>query len=493
MIGLASIGICALLLALLYKYVLEPAIFSPLARIPSPNFLSTISPIWINRKRQASKETRTIFALHQKYGPVIRLAPNEISVNSLEGLRTIYYGGFDKHHWYSDIFVNYRTRSMFTMLDRSAHTIQKRFVSNLYSKSYLHNSPDLHSIAHDLVLDKFLPNLDSTARNGHPIDMFDLTQAVGMDFTTAYLFGSANGTNFVDNVEFRRHWFALYQVLYTQTPEERAYGEIEQWGMSMCKAAEHMMQSEKPVESTQAVVYSRLFTGLQSTCADPQQVRSTAASEALDHLFAGHETTGITLTYLMYEMSQDPALQSKLREELLTLSPPLRYPSGDRLPAPKDIDALTLLDAMLLETLRLYPAGAGPQPRVTPEVPGRIEIGGYSNIPGGVRVSSNAYSIHRIAEVFPEPEVWSPERWLTTDEKKLEQMRRCFFAFGAGGRMCVGSHFAIQGKNLAASPLFGQPSRPQIDRYDGGGLQIDQGINEASCSYCMAGTSTSST
>ncbi|KAL8725633.1 MAG: hypothetical protein Q9181_006340 [Wetmoreana brouardii] len=445
MLVLTFIGICALLLALLYKYVLEPAIFSPLARIPSPNFLSTISPIWIDWKRQANNETRTIFALHQKYGPIVRLAPNEISVNALEGLRTIYYGGFEKHDWYSDAFVNYGTRSMFTMLDRSTHTVQKRFVSNLYSKSYLHNSPDLHSVAHDLVLGKILPTLDSTARHGHPIDVFDLTQAVGMDFTTAYLLGSANGSKFLDNVEFRRHWFALYQVYYVQSPEARANGEIEQWCMSMCKAAEDMLQSEVPVESTQAVVYSKLFKCLQSACANPQQVRRMAAAEVLDQLIAGHETSAITTTYLMYEMSQDPSLQSKLREELLNLSPPLRYPSGDRLPAPKDIDALTLLDAILLETLRVYSAAAAPQPRVTPEVPGGINIGGYSNIPGGVRVSSNAYSIHRIAEVFPDPDVWSPERWLTTDEKKLEQMRRCFFAFGAGGRMCIGSHFAIQG------------------------------------------------
>lgn len=187
---------------------------------------------------------------------------------------------------------------------------------------------------------------------------------------------------------------------------------------------------------------------------DPQQQSRMAASEVLDHLLAGHETSAITLTYLMHNMSQQPWLQSKLREELLTLSPHIQYPSRrssegwDRLPTPKAIDELPLLDAILQETLRLYAAAAGPQPRVTPRVPGGTTVEGYTNIPGGVRVSSNAYSIHRIPEIFPEPDVWSPERWMTTDEKKLEQMRRCFFAFGAGGRMCLGSNFAIQGMNM---------------------------------------------
>lgn len=241
MITLASIALCVSVLALLYTYILEPTVISPLAKIPSPNFLSTISSTWIDRKRRSNTETRTIFALHEKYGPIVRLSPNEISVNSLDGLRTIYYGGFEKHPWYSNAFVNFGLRNMVTMLDRETHSVQKRLVSNLYSKSYLHNSPDLRCIANKVLLDKFLPILDSTARGGQPTDIFDLTQALGMDFTSAYIFGSATGTDFLNDEAFRRHWFALYEVFYSQSPAERADGEIERWCMSMCKAAESMM------------------------------------------------------------------------------------------------------------------------------------------------------------------------------------------------------------------------------------------------------------
>lgn len=162
----------------------------------------------------------------------------------------------------------------------------------------------------------------------------------------------------------------------------------------------------------------------------------------------------------MYEMSQRPSLQKQLREELLTLDPPVRYRPGmsgddeEALPAPRAVDTLPLLDALLQETLRLYSAAPAPQPRVTPEVPGGTSIEGYANIPGGVRVSSNAYTMHRIEEVFPKPEVWLPERWLNADQKDLEQMRRCFFAFGAGGRMCLGSNFAIQSMKFAIAAIY---------------------------------------
>jgi hypothetical protein len=47
-----------------------------------------------------------VHAAHLKHGPVVRLAPNELSLNDLNGLRTVYAGGFEKGEWYG-IFDNY--------------------------------------------------------------------------------------------------------------------------------------------------------------------------------------------------------------------------------------------------------------------------------------------------------------------------------------------------------------------------------------------------
>ena len=46
--------------------------------------------------------------------------------------------------------------------------------------------------------------------------------------------------------------------------------------------------------------------------------------------------------------------------------------------------------------------------------------------------------------MFPEPEKWLPERWDAEGEKR-EEMKRWFWAFSSGGRMCLGNHFALQG------------------------------------------------
>jgi cytochrome P450 len=147
------------------------------------------------------------------------------------------------------------------------------------------------------------------------------------------------------------------------------------------------------------------------------------ASEMLDHILAGHETTAITLTYMMYELSRQPSLQSKLRAEVRTLSPRLNYPTNipDDLPSSRSIDALPPLDAIIQETLRRYPAAAGSEPRVTP--PGSTTIGDYSGIPGGVRISANQYTLHRNAKAFPDFETWKPERWLEADKEQKDEMK----------------------------------------------------------------------
>jgi cytochrome P450 len=78
-------------------------------------------------------------------------------------------------------------------------------------------------------------------------------------------------------------------------------------------------------------------------------------------------------------------------------------------------------------------------------------------IPGGVRVAAQAHSLHRNAAVFPSPESFDVDRWLDdsngySEEQKRER-DRWFWAFSSGGRMCVGSNFAVYGMFLIC-PLF---------------------------------------
>ena len=79
-----------------YKFVISPAFLSPLAKVPSAHWSAPFSPLWILWIRYRRQENRKLHAAHLRLGPVIRLGPNEISVNDLTGLRIVYGGGFEK-------------------------------------------------------------------------------------------------------------------------------------------------------------------------------------------------------------------------------------------------------------------------------------------------------------------------------------------------------------------------------------------------------------
>ena len=484
MLSFTIVGALAAVSLLLYKYVLHPLFLSPLSRIPGAYFTSHIIPLEAWPDKHTGANTRAVFAAHQKHGPVVRLGPNEISCVTPTALRVIYTGGFEKHKFYEDAFVNYGIPPMFAKLSSKPHSVRKRMMTSVYSKSLLQTSPDMEKLSHSIICDRLLPIVGSVAGQGSQLDVFDFSQAIAMDFISAYLFGLSNGTNFMNNPDFRRHWYKTYGIARNLHPQERRNGEIERWCLQLCEATNRSLHSvDQGSDSklvTEPVVFARVFEGLfqgpeVKAKADPMLA---TASEMLDHLIAGHETSAITLTYLMHELSQKPELQARLRTELLTLDPPIIVTDKpiDSLPSPRSIDALPLLDSILQETLRLHSAGPARQPRLTPHVPGGTTIDNYAHIPGGVVVSANAYTLHRNPQVFSEPELWIPERWLLDDdepetEKKKEEMRRWFWAFGSGPRMCIGSHFALQEMKLVTAAIYTNFATEVVD--DEGIEQVD--------------------
>jgi unspecific monooxygenase len=439
-------------------------------------------------QRYREEDVHAIYAAHKKHGPIVRLGPNELSVNCIDGgLRSVYAGNFEKAPWYQ-IFMNYGVPSMFSMLDNRSHSVQKRKISNVYSKSFLQSSPDMSSLSAGIVFERLFPILESLAAESTPVNIHELNFATGMDFMTAYLFGMPNGSNFLQDVKARQTWLAVYQSwrpYYFWASEFprlaklmwfwknlRAYttsswldvmdNKLESTCMQMCHAVRSTLKSAlpsspaAPSRATAPVVYNQLAKpssdkGPQPPFPFPQDL--AIASELLDHEIAGHETIGITLTYYFHQLSQRPSLQASLRAELLSLDPALKYPSEAKsLPHPRSIDALPLLHATLMETLRRYVVAPGPLPRVTPKTP--TSLAGSPPLPAGVIVSANAYCLHRNEEVFPDPESWLPERWLNQSKEQTDNMMRWFWAFGSGGRMCIGSNFAMQEMKLVIAAIY---------------------------------------
>lgn len=376
---------------------------------------------------------------------------------------------------------------MFSARPAAEHSVRKRLISNVYSKSYIQSSPAASAQARAIISDRLLPIIEeSTAESQipHGIDIYSVFMAATMDFIATFIFGLGGGTNFLGHKGYRDHFLELYRVrnghgFYDQEMPrltkfcrkmgipfcprwvDLANQELGEWCQRLCDNMSGLFEGDfrpKVGSKDEPVVFGTLVNGLRREEATKgrdsllyptalSNFRLSVASELFDHVLAGQETAGLALTYLSWRLSQSLDLQRDLRTELLGLTPNMRRNTDGTMsmPDPKQLDSLPLLHAVLMETLRLHAPIPGPQPRETPLC--GCKLGSYA-VPGGIRVAALAYTLHRDKAIFPNPEKWDHTRWLASSasEEERKQRNRQLWAFSSGGRMCIGSNFAMHGK-----------------------------------------------
>lgn len=97
---------CLLVAYVAYKLVIYPLFISPLRKLPVAHWSCHVSSIWILRARKHGHENASLQAAHRRLGDAVRIAPDTVSVDGVDAMRTIYQGGFPKAQWYR-IFDNY--------------------------------------------------------------------------------------------------------------------------------------------------------------------------------------------------------------------------------------------------------------------------------------------------------------------------------------------------------------------------------------------------
>ena len=163
---------------------------------------------------------------------------------------------------------------------------------------------------------------------------------------------------------------------------------------------------------------------------------------------AGSDTTAIALTHALYYLLKNPHCMAKLKKEVDDAL------SGDTIASYAKVKNLPYLKACLEESLRLSPPVSRGLERRTP--PEGMQIMGEM-IPGDVAVSVPTYVVHRDPLVFPDPDVYRPERWLENAEQ-AKQMREAFIPFTTGARGCIGRNITMIEQQICIATL--------VHRYD---------------------------
>ncbi|EME45021.1 hypothetical protein DOTSEDRAFT_33623 [Dothistroma septosporum NZE10] len=441
----------AVLAAVRISATIFQALRNPLNRVPGP-WLAKFSNLPLKLAVITGKRVYYIQTQHERYGPYVRISPNEIAVNDPKGFKQIHgiNSGFEKSDWYKKLTVMPRP-CLFDMTDAKDHAARRRLFARGFSKSNVHQNwgPVIQEKI-QLVVSQMIAE---AARTRGPVDVMKWWTLMASDVSAHLMFGES--FHVIERGEANEYIKTLTSALKgsgigVELPFVRAIGKLLPFQATkelFCTTEVLDDYAKTAVRNMRASdVAHNIFASIQAESEKGETLDDrTVESEAMGLFVAGTDTTAVSLTYLTWVVLARPQLRMDIEREVGGL--PVDFED-------QDVEKLPLLNAVIQETLRLYGAVPGGLPRTVPH--GGIDMDGYY-LPQGSIVSTHAYSMHRDPALFPDPEEFQPSRWLPNSEEHLrvsDAAKAVFSPFGSGSRGCLGLHIAYSELRLSAAEFF---------------------------------------
>ncbi|KAL3466018.1 cytochrome P450 [Aspergillus heterothallicus] len=416
---MALTTLIALLFGGIFSLCLYRLYIHPLSKVPGPK-LAACTSLWLAYHTYIGDECTVIFELHKKYGPVLRVAPNDVDIASGDAIEPIYLtrGGFPKTQVYSKFDIEGHT-TIFSTLTLPERANRAKAVAPLFSTASIRDSQDvLNGVVND-----FVERVRRDAKSGQPVNVLQIARALAIDAMTTYLFQERYGA-LDENVE-----------IMSASPFVDAYVGVGAFFNFTCgRVGEYLVAllghfSQGPETSKSFIAMDeytrRLVKGSVPKSGSYQSRLLERVSEAQSQIevkdvcFAGTDSTGMNTATIMWYLAKYPEIYNRLRTSLEAT-------------AACDVSPLTdpYLRAVVREGLRLSWANPIRLPRSVP-TPG-WQYKSY-HFPAGTSVGIAAFQLHQDESVFPDPQEFKPERWLNATDEMLNN----FFAFGKGTRACI--------------------------------------------------------
>lgn len=186
-----------------------------------------------------------------------------------------------------------------------------------------------------------------------------------------------------------------------------------------------------------------LLTALEAARDDesiPEFDQQQVVDELKQYLWAGTETTALTLAWALYLMTKHPEAADKIRAEADEVY-------GDREPTYEDMAKLTFTRNVIQETMRLYP----PVWSVIRVAEEDDKIGEHE-IKAGDKVIMCIYAVHHSSKIWTNPENFDPTRF--SPDRMKRRAKYSYLPFSAGKRACIGGQLSIVENTLALSTIL---------------------------------------
>ncbi|KAM7205447.1 Cytochrome P450 monooxygenase sdnT [Naviculisporaceae sp. PSN 640] len=480
-------AVCLLALPLLglaiYRFT-----FHQLATIPGPR-LAALSNIWQAYYARNGRMLELGKVLHVRYGPMVRVGPNEVWFDSTDAFRSIYGAGngYEKSDFYLSTVLNKPTINsslnlqfpdtldLLSEFDMKRYRLQRRLIGPVYQTYNVKRFQD----AVDKVIERVVAEL--RALDGAEVDLkewmhiivVECLGAVVLSWSPGYITArSDGGTSTHGYLGWKRKSvFGLFPLVTTAAFFSKGLGRwfSNLWGVTFptpknfkpfftpvySKSSKRISaalrrdastaKKSKPSKNKQDSPPNDLLTDLiQLHKTKPEFTEHYLRRMAITNFGAGHETMCSAMTSIMSMIGSHPDVQEKIVEELAshgfihnTMT------SGDNTVTHINYDTAASLAytlATIKEAQRLHPVIGMSLSRKVPA--SGLSIDGVY-IPPRTTVGCNPVSLHRNTSIFgDDADQFRPERWLQDDVEKRRVMERYNLTWGGGARTCPGRHLA---------------------------------------------------
>ncbi|KAH9218129.1 cytochrome P450 monooxygenase-like protein [Leptodontidium sp. 2 PMI_412] len=427
--------------------------FHPFARYPGPK-LAAVSHLWYGKHWIGGRFAFDLYNVHQKYGNIVRIAPNELSFSSLQAFNDLYghvtknKKPFLKSAWYD---MPDEMSPLGAERDPVRHSTTRRQLAHAFSVTALsQQSPIIHH-----YVDLFMRQLAKYGGGEGGVDVDEWFNWLTFDIVGDLGFGQSFGaveqakTNpqitILVNILYAGSIFDIFRRMPYLKPLAPLFVPISKLKKERAIHQEFSLNriQERIAKGNDRPDFFGHLLANKETAPSEEFLRTNASSL----LIAGSETTATALAGITYYLLSDPKTFSILKEEV-------RNAFNDHTDiTDTSTKSLPYLFGVIEESLRIFPPLPINLPRVSPGAP----IDGHF-VPKGMIASSHQYTLSHSPAYFTDPFGFRPERWLPSthslyNHKFANDILEASKPFLLGPRTCLGKNMAYMELRIILTKL----------------------------------------
>ncbi|KAL8738347.1 MAG: hypothetical protein Q9181_000857 [Wetmoreana brouardii] len=466
---LFSIFVSALLslisgLALSVFVITYRLFFHPLAKFPGPKLAAATK--WYEfyfdiLKGHGGQFAEEIRKMHQIYGPIIRINPDELHVEDPDWYDTLYANNPTKRNkWPPAAAMAGTPLATFGAVEHSLHGKRRAALSPLFSSRSIADAGQILQ-KHIEILSR---NFEDHLASGAIVEL--RTAFVAFTTDVSYTFGMGESLGLQHDTHRAEEWYQALKGVAPMTPLAKQFPWMLSLGQKLpldlirmdayTKASQYLKDIAKdstgksPRGPSPKNVDRPVFRSiLESALPAHEKSVDRLAQEGFSVVTAGGETTARVLALGIFYIVSNPTILRRLRKEVDVV-----IPDASRVPSVKVLEELPYLTNVVKEILRM---SAIVTSRLPLAAPNELKYKDWV-IPPKTPVGMTPHDVLHDPSVFAKPEKFDPDRW-----SREPHLDRYLVAFGKGTRMCLGMRFAWAELNMAFATLF---RRFNLELYD---------------------------